>query len=262
MKILYRFIDVVILFIFELRINEYYQFISLNEFKYTCMVCEKVDFVLLCTTLSVLYIYSTILLFFLNSSTLSKASWVIFSSALYYEKQSRWPSVMYTIDILLWVINRKACNYSPTFVQLHNIGPSAINTAIMEVGWPTHYRGEYLLYILQMQTVGPLHCHMNATVNPLQLEVWITLPFSINDLYIVIDSIGVKPGKVLSTHCLPKCSGQMNFEKWTFMWFNYSKPWWLWLIDVIFFFLKEHTCYVKLRKNDFASVTAGARKCR
>lgn len=64
MKILYRFIDVVILLIFELRINEYYQFISLNEFKYTCMVCEKVDFVLLCTTLSVLYIYSTILLFF------------------------------------------------------------------------------------------------------------------------------------------------------------------------------------------------------
>ncbi|XP_055511685.1 integrin alpha-8 isoform X1 [Leucoraja erinacea] len=54
--------------------------------------------------------------------------------------------------------------------ELHNIGPSAINTAIMEVGWPTHYRGEYLLYILQMQTVGPLHCHMNATVNPLQLE--------------------------------------------------------------------------------------------
>ncbi|XP_051871614.1 integrin alpha-8 [Pristis pectinata] len=54
--------------------------------------------------------------------------------------------------------------------ELHNNGPSAISAAIMEVGWPAHYRGEYLLYILQMQTVGPLHCHMNATVNPLQLE--------------------------------------------------------------------------------------------
>ncbi|XP_069770431.1 integrin alpha-8 isoform X2 [Narcine bancroftii] len=54
--------------------------------------------------------------------------------------------------------------------EMHNSGPSAISSAVMEVGWPTHYRGEYLLYILQVQTVGPLHCNVNTMINPLQLE--------------------------------------------------------------------------------------------
>lgn len=85
MKILYRFIDAVILLIFELRINEYYQFISLNEFKYTCMVCEKVDFILLCATLSALYIYSTILLFFKLIYTFKSFLGDIFLSIVLWE---------------------------------------------------------------------------------------------------------------------------------------------------------------------------------
>ncbi|XP_078394578.1 integrin alpha-8 [Cetorhinus maximus] len=54
--------------------------------------------------------------------------------------------------------------------ELHNGGPSTISTAVMEVHWPSHYRDEYLLYILQLKTNGPLRCHTNATINPLQLE--------------------------------------------------------------------------------------------
>ncbi|XP_067868929.1 integrin alpha-8 isoform X2 [Heterodontus francisci] len=54
--------------------------------------------------------------------------------------------------------------------ELHNSGPSAISVAVMEVGWPSHYRGEYLLYILKIQTDGPIHCYTNATINPLHLE--------------------------------------------------------------------------------------------
>ncbi|XP_072109840.1 integrin alpha-8 [Mobula birostris] len=54
--------------------------------------------------------------------------------------------------------------------ELHNNGPSAVGAAVMEVDWPTRYRDEHLLYILQMRTEGPLYCHMNATINPLHLE--------------------------------------------------------------------------------------------
>ncbi|XP_007904592.1 integrin alpha-8 [Callorhinchus milii] len=59
--------------------------------------------------------------------------------------------------------------------ELHNSGPSTISDAVMEVGWPSRYREEYLLYILQIQTDGPLYCWINATINPLQLET-IDLP--------------------------------------------------------------------------------------
>uniref|UniRef100_A0A4W3HP52 Integrin subunit alpha 8 n=1 Tax=Callorhinchus milii TaxID=7868 RepID=A0A4W3HP52_CALMI len=59
--------------------------------------------------------------------------------------------------------------------ELHNSGPSTISDAVMEVGWPSRYREEYLLYILQIQTDGPLYCWINATINPLQLEVGTTL---------------------------------------------------------------------------------------
>ncbi|XP_043546257.1 integrin alpha-8 isoform X1 [Chiloscyllium plagiosum] len=54
--------------------------------------------------------------------------------------------------------------------ELHNSGPSAIRAGVMEVDWPSHYRDEYLLYILQIKTNGPLHCYTNTTINPLQLE--------------------------------------------------------------------------------------------
>uniref|UniRef100_A0A4W3HLD3 Integrin subunit alpha 8 n=1 Tax=Callorhinchus milii TaxID=7868 RepID=A0A4W3HLD3_CALMI len=72
--------------------------------------------------------------------------------------------------------------------ELHNSGPSTISDAVMEVGWPSRYREEYLLYILQIQTDGPLYCWINATINPLQLEVGTTLLcllFSTNSLIVL-----------------------------------------------------------------------------
>uniref|UniRef100_A0A672QE41 Integrin subunit alpha 8 n=1 Tax=Sinocyclocheilus grahami TaxID=75366 RepID=A0A672QE41_SINGR len=42
--------------------------------------------------------------------------------------------------------------------ELHNKGPSSISRTVLEVGWPSQYREEHLLYALQIITDGPVHC--------------------------------------------------------------------------------------------------------
>ena len=55
--------------------------------------------------------------------------------------------------------------------QLHNIGPSAINNTVLHVGWPVSSREEFLLYILHIQTHGPLHCQTSSPINTMQIKV-------------------------------------------------------------------------------------------
>ncbi|XP_016144729.1 integrin alpha-8-like [Sinocyclocheilus grahami] len=54
--------------------------------------------------------------------------------------------------------------------ELHNKGPSSIGRTVLEVGWPSWYREEHLLYALQIITDGPVHCSVNGSLNPLKLE--------------------------------------------------------------------------------------------
>ena len=55
--------------------------------------------------------------------------------------------------------------------QLHNKGPSAISSTVLEVGWPSRYKDEHLLYALEIETDGPVTCKANSSLNPLDLEV-------------------------------------------------------------------------------------------
>lgn len=55
--------------------------------------------------------------------------------------------------------------------QLHNIGPSSINNTVLHVDWPVSSREEFLLYILHIQTHGPLHCQTSSPVNTMQIKV-------------------------------------------------------------------------------------------
>ncbi|MGH0144150.1 UNVERIFIED_CONTAM: hypothetical protein FKN15_033809, partial [Acipenser sinensis] len=54
--------------------------------------------------------------------------------------------------------------------ELHNKGPSAISNTFLEVGWPSHFRDEHLLYVLEIQTDGLINCKTNTTINQLKLE--------------------------------------------------------------------------------------------
>uniref|UniRef100_A0A803VFG0 Integrin subunit alpha 8 n=1 Tax=Ficedula albicollis TaxID=59894 RepID=A0A803VFG0_FICAL len=54
--------------------------------------------------------------------------------------------------------------------ELHNIGPSAINSTVLDVGWPVSNREEFLLYILHIQTHGPLHCQTSSPINTMQIK--------------------------------------------------------------------------------------------
>ncbi|KFW71741.1 Integrin alpha-8, partial [Pygoscelis adeliae] len=55
--------------------------------------------------------------------------------------------------------------------ELHNIGPSAINNTVLHVGWPVSSREELLLYILHIQTHGPLRCQTSSPINTMQIKV-------------------------------------------------------------------------------------------
>ncbi|MBN3305655.1 ITA8 protein, partial [Amia calva] len=54
--------------------------------------------------------------------------------------------------------------------ELHNKGPSAISDTLLEVGWPNRYHDEFLLYVFEIQTDGPVKCRTNSSLNPLDLE--------------------------------------------------------------------------------------------
>ncbi|KAM6450979.1 integrin alpha-8 [Liasis olivaceus] len=58
--------------------------------------------------------------------------------------------------------------------ELHNIGPSAINDTVLYVEWPVLSKTELLLYILHIQTHGPLQCQTSSAIN--SLEVKFTVP--------------------------------------------------------------------------------------
>ncbi|KFV93146.1 Integrin alpha-8, partial [Fulmarus glacialis] len=55
--------------------------------------------------------------------------------------------------------------------ELHNIGPSAVNNTVLHVGWPVSSQEEFLLYILHIQTHGPLHCQTSSPINTMQIKV-------------------------------------------------------------------------------------------
>uniref|UniRef100_A0A8C6SX13 Integrin, alpha 8 n=1 Tax=Neogobius melanostomus TaxID=47308 RepID=A0A8C6SX13_9GOBI len=47
--------------------------------------------------------------------------------------------------------------------ELHNWGPSSIQEAELQVGWPARFRDENLLYAMEIQTDGPISCQTNTT---------------------------------------------------------------------------------------------------
>uniref|UniRef100_A0A4W5QYI7 Integrin subunit alpha 8 n=1 Tax=Hucho hucho TaxID=62062 RepID=A0A4W5QYI7_9TELE len=54
--------------------------------------------------------------------------------------------------------------------ELHNSGPSSIREAELQVGWPSRFRDEHLLYALEVLTDGPISCRSNTSLNPLGLQ--------------------------------------------------------------------------------------------
>lgn len=81
------------------------------------------------------------------------------------------------LKISKWLLHVFCCYLLPWKVlimflwQLHNIGPSAINNTVLRVGWPVSSREEFLLYILHIQTHGPLHCQTSSPINTMQIKV-------------------------------------------------------------------------------------------
>uniref|UniRef100_A0A8C2ZKZ8 Integrin subunit alpha 8 n=1 Tax=Cyclopterus lumpus TaxID=8103 RepID=A0A8C2ZKZ8_CYCLU len=55
--------------------------------------------------------------------------------------------------------------------ELHNFGPSSIRDAELQVGWPSRFRDENLLYAMEIQTDGPISCRTNTSLNPLGLQI-------------------------------------------------------------------------------------------
>ncbi|KAF7669449.1 hypothetical protein LDENG_00186080 [Lucifuga dentata] len=55
--------------------------------------------------------------------------------------------------------------------ELHNSGPSSIREAELQIGWPSHFRDENLLYAMEIQTDGPISCRANSSLNPLGLQI-------------------------------------------------------------------------------------------
>ncbi|KAG7242073.1 hypothetical protein INR49_024119, partial [Caranx melampygus] len=55
--------------------------------------------------------------------------------------------------------------------ELHNAGPSSIQEAELQVGWPARFRDENLLYAMEIQTDGPISCRTNTSLNPLGLQI-------------------------------------------------------------------------------------------
>uniref|UniRef100_A0A665TPC3 Uncharacterized protein n=1 Tax=Echeneis naucrates TaxID=173247 RepID=A0A665TPC3_ECHNA len=55
--------------------------------------------------------------------------------------------------------------------ELHNAGPSSIREAELQVGWPSRFRDENLLYAMEIQTDGPISCRTNTSLNPLGLQI-------------------------------------------------------------------------------------------
>uniref|UniRef100_A0A8C5QUX0 Integrin subunit alpha 8 n=1 Tax=Leptobrachium leishanense TaxID=445787 RepID=A0A8C5QUX0_9ANUR len=54
--------------------------------------------------------------------------------------------------------------------ELHNIGPSAISDTHIKVAWPSQSREEFLLYLFDIQTEGPLICQPESAINTLQIK--------------------------------------------------------------------------------------------
>ncbi|XP_054477173.1 integrin alpha-8 [Anoplopoma fimbria] len=55
--------------------------------------------------------------------------------------------------------------------ELHNFGPSSIQDAELQVGWPSRFRDENLLYAMEIQSDGPISCRTNTSLNPLGLQI-------------------------------------------------------------------------------------------
>lgn len=55
--------------------------------------------------------------------------------------------------------------------ELHNVGPSSIGQAELQVGWPARFRDENLLYAMEIQTDGPISCQTNTSLNPQGLQI-------------------------------------------------------------------------------------------
>uniref|UniRef100_A0A3P9M956 Integrin subunit alpha 8 n=1 Tax=Oryzias latipes TaxID=8090 RepID=A0A3P9M956_ORYLA len=55
--------------------------------------------------------------------------------------------------------------------ELHNYGPSSIGEAELQIGWPSRFRDENLLYAMEIQTDGPISCRTNTSLNPLGLQI-------------------------------------------------------------------------------------------
>ncbi|KAI1885477.1 hypothetical protein AGOR_G00204100 [Albula goreensis] len=55
--------------------------------------------------------------------------------------------------------------------ELHNKGPSSVSSTLLEVGWPSRFKDEHLLYALEVLTDGPVTCRANSSLNPLGLEM-------------------------------------------------------------------------------------------
>ncbi|XP_064022952.1 integrin alpha-8 isoform X2 [Pogoniulus pusillus] len=54
--------------------------------------------------------------------------------------------------------------------ELHNLGPSAVGHTVLHVGWPAASQEEPLLYILHLQTHGPLHCQASSALNAMHIK--------------------------------------------------------------------------------------------
>uniref|UniRef100_A0A7N6FJD8 Integrin, alpha 8 n=1 Tax=Anabas testudineus TaxID=64144 RepID=A0A7N6FJD8_ANATE len=55
--------------------------------------------------------------------------------------------------------------------ELHNSGPSSIQEAELQIGWPSRFHDENLLYAMEIQTDGPISCRTNTSLNPLGLQI-------------------------------------------------------------------------------------------
>ncbi|XP_063061164.1 integrin alpha-V-like [Engraulis encrasicolus] len=58
--------------------------------------------------------------------------------------------------------------------MLHNTGPSVISKADMDILWPQSFSNGTLLYVMSYEVEGPIQCHTDGTINPLNLTAPVT----------------------------------------------------------------------------------------
>ncbi|GAA6095912.1 integrin alpha-8 [Tachysurus ichikawai] len=114
--------------------------------------------------------------------------------------------------------------------ELYNTGPSSVSGTVLEVGWPSRYREEHLLYAMEIITDGPIRCHINGSLNPLELE-------RRNDHYLVNSTVYFRVTGMpyrIKPRTLPQQSNSIGtYVVWAIPDLSFAIPLWVIILAIL-----------------------------